>query len=81
LRSIPNPKTYILDDLPTDVDTLDFTPCVETLVDVCKIASTPLTIGVFGIWSSRCAFRGRNFPDSIYRNSGFRIAVSPTISQ
>jgi hypothetical protein len=33
---MPNPKTYILDDLPTDKDALDFTPYVETLVDVCK---------------------------------------------
>jgi formylglycine-generating enzyme required for sulfatase activity len=45
-------KTYILDDLPTDRDMLDFTPYVETLVDVCKTASTPLTIGVFGTWGS-----------------------------
>lgn len=49
---MPKPKTYILDDLPTDVDALDFTPYVETLVDVCKTASTPLTIGVFGTWGS-----------------------------
>lgn len=47
-----NPKTYILDDLPTDIDALDFEPYVETLVDVCKTASTPLTIGVFGTWGS-----------------------------
>ena len=49
---MPNPKTYILDDLPTDKDALDFKPYVETLVDVCKTASTPLTIGVFGTWGS-----------------------------
>ena len=49
---MPNPKIYILDDLPTDEDALDFTPYVETLVDVCKTASTPLTIGVFGTWGS-----------------------------
>ncbi|MBN1452059.1 MAG: hypothetical protein JW963_13670 [Anaerolineales bacterium] len=49
---MPNPKTYILDDLPTDKDALDFTPYVKTLVDVCKSASTPLTIGVFGTWGS-----------------------------
>jgi formylglycine-generating enzyme required for sulfatase activity len=49
---MPNPKTYILDDLPTDTDALDFKPYVETLVDVCKTASTPLTIGVFGTWGS-----------------------------
>lgn len=49
---MPDPKTYILDDLPTDKDTLDFKPYVETLVDVCKTASTPLTIGVFGTWGS-----------------------------
>jgi len=45
-------KTYILDDLPTDHDALDFTPYVETLVDVCKTSGTPLTIGVFGTWGS-----------------------------
>ncbi len=49
---MPNPRTYILDDLPTENDALDFTPYVETLVDVCKTASTPLTIGVFGTWGS-----------------------------
>ena len=49
---MPDPKTYILDDLPTDKDALDFKPYVETLVDVCKTASTPLTIGVFGTWGS-----------------------------
>ena len=49
---MPDPKTYILDDLPTDKDALDFMPYVETLVDVCKTASTPLTIGVFGTWGS-----------------------------
>jgi len=47
-----NPKTYILDDLPTDKDSLDFTPYVETLVDVYRTASTPLTVGVFGTWGS-----------------------------
>jgi formylglycine-generating enzyme required for sulfatase activity len=45
-------KTYILDDLPTDHDALDFTPYVETLVDVCKTSGTPLTVGVFGTWGS-----------------------------
>ena len=45
-------KTYILDDLPTDRDALDFSPYVRTLVSVCKTASTPLTIGVFGTWGS-----------------------------
>ena len=45
-------KTYILDDLPTDHDALDFTPYVNTLVSVCRTASTPLTIGVFGTWGS-----------------------------
>ena len=39
---MPNRKTYILNDLPTDKDTLDFTPYVETLVDLCKTASIPL---------------------------------------
>ena len=41
---------YILDDLPADRDSLDFTPYINTLI---KIASspntrTPLTIGIFG---------------------------------
>lgn len=49
---MPKTKTYILDDLPTDKDALDFQPYVETLVDVCKTAITPLTIGVFGTWGS-----------------------------
>ena len=49
---MPSAKTSILDDLPTDCDALDFTPYVETLVDVCQTASTPLTIGVFGTWGS-----------------------------
>jgi formylglycine-generating enzyme required for sulfatase activity len=45
-------RFYILDDLPSEKDALDFTPYVETLVDVCESASTPLTIGVFGTWGS-----------------------------
>ena len=45
-------KTPILDDLPTDRDALDFLPYVRTLVHVCKTASTPLTVGVFGDWGS-----------------------------
>ncbi len=49
---MPLINANILDDLPTDRDALDFTPYVETLVDVCKTASTPLTIGVFGTWGS-----------------------------
>jgi hypothetical protein len=36
-------KTYILDDLPTERDALDFNPYVKTLLNVCKTASTPLT--------------------------------------
>lgn len=47
-----NAKLNILDDLPTEEDTLDFTPYIETLADVCRTASTPLTIGVFGTWGS-----------------------------
>lgn len=47
-----NAKTPILDDLPTDRDALDFLPYVRTLVHVCKTASTPLTVGVFGDWGS-----------------------------
>jgi len=45
-------KTFILDDLPTDTDALDFQPYVDTLVDIIKTGSTPLTIGVFGGWGS-----------------------------
>ena len=47
-----SPKTYILDDLPTDTDALDFQPYVDTLVDIIQTGSTPLTIGVFGGWGS-----------------------------
>jgi hypothetical protein len=36
---MPSSKTYILDDLPTDYDALDFKPYVETLADVCKTAT------------------------------------------
>lgn len=43
---------YILDDLPSEKDALDFAPYVETLVDVCQSAGTPLTIGIFGTWGS-----------------------------
>ncbi len=45
-------KTFILDDLPTDTDALDFQPYVDTLVDIVQTGSTPLTIGVFGGWGS-----------------------------
>jgi formylglycine-generating enzyme required for sulfatase activity len=45
-------KTYILDDLPTDTDALDFQPYVDTLVDIIQTGNTPLTIGVFGGWGS-----------------------------
>jgi len=45
-------KTYILDDLPTDYDALDFKPYVETLADVCKTANMPVTIGVLGTCGS-----------------------------
>ena len=45
-------NTYILDDLPSEKDALDFEPYVDTLVDVCQSASTPLTIGIFGKWGS-----------------------------
>jgi hypothetical protein len=34
-------RTYILDDLPTDEDALDFTPYVKTLANVCKTTSAP----------------------------------------
>jgi pantothenate kinase-related protein Tda10 len=50
---MPEPtKTFILDDLPTDTDALDFQPYVDTLVDIIQTGSTPLTIGVFGGWGS-----------------------------
>lgn len=46
------PKTYIVNDQPTDTDALDFTPYVETLADIIQTGNTPLTIGVFGTWGS-----------------------------
>ena len=50
---MPNdPKTYIVNDQATEIDSLDFTPYVETLVDIIKTGNTPLTIGVFGTWGS-----------------------------
>ncbi|MEJ5309549.1 MAG: SUMF1/EgtB/PvdO family nonheme iron enzyme [Anaerolineae bacterium] len=44
----------ILDDLPTGVDALDFTPYVEALSEILLDANTgtPLTLGVFGSWGS-----------------------------
>jgi formylglycine-generating enzyme required for sulfatase activity len=45
-------RTRILDDLPTEHDGLDFQPYVRTLADICRTASTPLTIGIFGTWGS-----------------------------
>jgi formylglycine-generating enzyme required for sulfatase activity len=47
-------KAYILTDLPTEKDSLDFAPYVNTLVDVITSpnTSTPLTIGIFGTWGS-----------------------------
>ena len=49
---MPSSKTYIVNDQPTETDALDFTPYVETLVDIIKTGNTPLTIGVFGTWGS-----------------------------
>src|SRR3990170_604475 len=48
------PDTYILSDLPTDQDALDFAPYIRTLVNIIKSpeTNTPLTIGVFGTWGS-----------------------------
>lgn len=45
-------KTYIVNDQPTEKDALDFTPYVETLVDIIQTGNTPLTIGMFGTWGS-----------------------------
>jgi len=45
-------KTYIVNDQPTDKDSLDFTPYVETLADIIQTGNTPLTVGVFGGWGS-----------------------------
>jgi formylglycine-generating enzyme required for sulfatase activity len=47
-------KTYILGDLPAQEDALDFTPYVNTLIDIITspTTSTPLNIGVFGTWGS-----------------------------
>jgi hypothetical protein len=39
-------KTYILEDLPTDIDALDFKPYVETLADIIQTGNMPLTIVV-----------------------------------
>jgi len=46
--------TYILDDLPAEVDALDFRPYVEALAAIIESPNThtPLTIGVFGGWGS-----------------------------
>ena len=52
-------KTYIVNDQATETDALDFTPYVETLVDIIKTGNTPLTIGVFGTWGS-----GEDLPDA-----------------
>jgi len=38
-------KTYIVNDQPTETDSLDFTPYVETLADIIQTGNTPLTIG------------------------------------
>lgn len=47
-------KSYILSDLPTEKDGLDFAPYVNTLVEVITSpnTSTPLTLGIFGTWGS-----------------------------
>jgi predicted KAP-like P-loop ATPase len=47
-------KAYILSDLPTEKDSLDFAPYVNTLVEVITSpnTSTPLTLGIFGTWGS-----------------------------
>lgn len=47
-------KSYILSDLPTEKDSLDFAPYVNTLVEVITSpnTSTPLTLGIFGTWGS-----------------------------
>ena len=45
-------QTYIVNDLPTGVDALDFKPYVETLADIAQTGNTPLTIGVFGSWGA-----------------------------
>ena len=44
----------ILDDLPAEVDQLDFQPYIDTLAEVIRSRNTrtPLTIGVFGSWGS-----------------------------
>ena len=45
-------QNYIVDDLPTDKDSLDFAPYVDALVNACKTGNTPMTIGMFGAWGS-----------------------------
>lgn len=46
-------KTLILDDLPTDIDRLDFQPYVETLAEVICTGSTPPASRVSGCWPAR----------------------------
>lgn len=54
--AMPNesPDSFILNDLPTRQDALDFDPYVATLADLVAspMTHTPLTIGVFGDWGS-----------------------------
>ncbi len=47
-----NSSFSILNDLPTDIDALDFKSYAKTIDNICKMASTPLTIGIFGSWGS-----------------------------
>jgi formylglycine-generating enzyme required for sulfatase activity len=51
---VNNSKTFILGDLPAKHDLLDFTPYVNTLVDIITSPTTitPLTIGIFGTWGT-----------------------------
>ena len=69
----PAHETYILADLPTDTDALDFSPYVNTLVNIIRSenTATPLTIGVFGTWGS-----GKT---SLMRMVQKQVATFPTI--
>lgn len=49
---MPQKKENLINDLPTERDTLDFKPYVEALADACNTSETPLTIGIFGTWGS-----------------------------